>query len=173
MRGRSPGQVMVLMAILIPLVLLPVAAYAAEAGYAASRAALLEWACTRGAEDAAQALDADALRSSSTLQVDPAAADSLARRQVAALDPNAIVDTVTASGTSVAVSAHEDVPATLAFWVPGGRLRVRGVATARLTPGYSSPSSALPFSTNSFAVAASESSNAGSSSRQREGWMNG
>ena len=171
--GRQRAQVLVLMAVLIPLVLVPIAAYAAEAGYAASRAAVLEWACTRAAEDAAQELDANALRANAVLQVDPTAAADLASRQVSALDPRAVVDEVTTAAATVSVLAHEDVPATLAFWIAGGRLRVRGSATARLVPGYASPSSALPFSTSSFWVAASDSSSEESSSRQREGLMNG
>jgi hypothetical protein len=167
------GQVMVLLAMLVPLVLLPVAAYAAEAAYAATRAAALEWACSRAAEDAVQAIDANALRSGSALQIDPVQATQIAGSDVIALDPKAVVDTVEVGPQQVSVAAHEDVPATLAFWLPGGRLRVRGSASARLTPGYASPSSALPFATSSFSATASGSSSASSSSRQREGWMNG
>lgn len=173
MRGlrcdRQGGQVLVLLAMLIPLVLLPVAAYAAEAAYAATRAAALEWACTRAVEDAAQAIDGGALRSASSLQIDPVQARVIAGADVATLDPNAIVDAIDIGGLQVTIEAHEDVPATLAFWLPGGRLRVRGSATARLTPGYASPSSALPFATSSFSATASDSSSAESSSRQREG----
>lgn len=161
------------MSMLIPLVLLPVTAYAAEAAYAASRAALLEWACSRAAEDAAQAIDAQALRAGTGLQIDPVQAQSVVRSELATLDSRAALDSVTASGLEVTVAAHEDVPATLAFWLPGGHLTVTGAATARLTPGYSSPSSALPFATSSLSVTVSESSSAPSSSRQREGWMNG
>jgi len=171
--SRSAGQVMVLLAMLIPLVLLPVAAYAAEAAYAATRAAALEWACSRAAEDATQAIDPNALRSASALQVDPAQASSIASSDVLNLDPKAVLDSVQVGSQRVTVSAHEDVPATLAFWLPGGHIRVNGSATARLTAGYASPSSALPFATSSFSATASESSSASSSSRQREGWMNG
>lgn len=161
------------MAFLIPLVLLPVAAYAIEATYAASRAALLDWACVRAAEDAVQSIDATALRGSSALVVDPAAALSAAQRELVQLDPKAVLDRWWSSSSQFELWAHESVPVTLALWVPGRAVQVSASATAQLTPGYSSPSSRLPFSTSSFWVASAESSSAPSSSRQREGWMNG
>lgn len=164
---------MVLFALLIPLVLVPAAAYSVEIGYAAARAALLQWACSRAAEDAAQRIDVGALRGSAVLEVDPVAGRAVAAAQLLSIDPRAVLDTFTASGREVAVSAHEVVPATLAFWIPGGALRVGGSARARLTPGYGSPSSLRPFSTSSFWVASSERPSSPSSSRQREGWMNG
>lgn len=170
---RASGQALVLMAFLIPLVLLPVAAYAVEASYAASRAALLEWACVRAAEDAAQSLDATALRQSSVVQIDPTAAHARAQTDLAGMDPAAVLDQFSVAGNVVQVGAHEVVPVTLALWVPGGQVRVGGSATARLTPGYSSPSSRLPFSTSSFCVASAERPSSPSSSRHREGWMNG
>ena len=172
-RRGERGQVLVFLALLIPLVLLPVAGYAVEAGYAASRAALLEWACTRGAEDAAQVIDEAALRAGQGLGLDAVAAPARARNETVALDPQAVVDSVVVSGIEVTATAHEDVPTTFAFWIPGGRLRVTATATARLAAGYSSPSSALPLATSSLAVTSGVSSSAPSSSRQREGWMNG
>ena len=170
---RQSGQALVLMAFLIPLVLLPVAAYAVEATYAASRAALLEWACVRAAEDAAQRLDASALRQSSVVQVDAAASRSEAQQDLAGMDPIAVLDSFSAAGNVVQLAAHEIVPVTLALWVPGGNVRVGGSAIARLTAGYSSPSSRLPLPTSSFWVASAERPSSPSSSRQREGWMNG
>jgi hypothetical protein len=167
------GQALVLMALFIPLVLLPVAGYAIEATYAASRDALLQWACVRAAEDTAQDLDAGALRESSVLRVDAASAQARARQELSGLDPAAVLDSFSAVGTAVQLSAHEDVAVPLALWVPGRSVRVGGAATARLTPGYSSPSSRLPFSTSSFWVASAERPSSPSSSRQREGWMNG
>lgn len=172
-RRRPRGQALVLMALLIPLVLLPVAGYAVEATNAASRAALLEWACVRAAEDAAQALDPTALRQSSIVQVNPSSARATALAELAAMDPKAVLDSFSVAGVVVQLSAHETVPVPLALWVPGRTLRVAGSAAARLTPGYSSPSSRLPFSTRSFRVASGESPSSPSSSRQREGWMNG
>lgn len=174
MRGRRDGgQALVLLAFLIPLVLLPVAAYAIEATYAASRAALLDWACVRAAEDAVQSIDTAALRGSSALIVDPAQALPAAERELGQLDPNAVLDRWWSSGNEFTLWAHESVPVTLALWVPGRTVRVSASATAQLTAGYSSPSSRLPFSTRSLWVASADSSSAPSSSRQREGWMNG
>ncbi len=173
MERRRSGQALVLMAFLIPLVLLPVAAYAVEASYAASRAALLQWACVRAAEDAAQSLDAAALRASSVVQIDPVAARVTAQSELAGMDPRAVLDGFSASGDLVQLSAYETVPVTLALWVPGRTVRVGASAMARLTTGYSSPSSRLPFSTSSFWVASADSPSSPSSSRQREGWMNG
>ena len=172
-RSRAGGQALVLMAFLIPLVLLPVAAYAIEATYAASRAALLDWACIRAAEDAVQTIDAAALRGSSLLIVDPAQALPAAQRELVQLDPHAVLDRWWSGGDEFELWAHESVPVTLALWVPGRTVQVSASATARLTPGYSSPSSRLPFSTSSFWVASAERPSSPSSSRQREGWMNG
>jgi hypothetical protein len=171
-RGRR-GQALVLLACLIPLVLLPVAAYAVEATYAASRAALLEWACVRAAEDAAQSLDANALRASSVLQVDPATARLRAQAELSGMDPRAVLDRFSASGDLVQLSAHETVPVTLAIWVPGRVVRVGASASARLTPGYASPSSRRPLPISSFWVASSLRPSSPSSSRQRPGWRNG
>lgn len=170
---KQSGQALVLIAFLIPLVLLPVAAYAIEATYAASRAALLDWACERAAEDAVQNINVTALRGSSALIVDPALALPAAGRELVQLDPNAVLDGWWASGNEFGLWAHESVPVTLALWVPGRTVRVSATASAQLTPGYSSPSSRLPFSTSSFWVASAERPSSPSSSRQREGWMNG
>lgn len=172
-RRVQAGQALVLLALLLPLVLLPVAGYAVEATYAANRAALLQWACARAAEDAAQAIDDTALRQSSTLQVSAAQAQTVAAAQLRVLDQRAVLDAFTADGATVSISAHELVPATFAIWIPGGVLRVDAGAQARLTAGYSSPSSRLPLSTRSFWLTSALSSSDASSSRQREGWMNG
>jgi hypothetical protein len=175
MRGstRRDGQALVLMALFVPLVLLPVAGYAIEATYAASRAALLQWACVRTAEDAAESIDVNALRGSSALVLDPAEALPSAERELVQLDPNVVMDSWWWEGNEFGLSAHENVPVPLALWLPSRSVQVGASATARLTPGYSSPSSRLPFPTKSFWVASAESPSSPSSSRHREGWMNG
>lgn len=139
-RDRRRGQALVLLALVIPLLLLPVAGYAVEAGYAASRAGLLAWACARAAEDAAQQVDGPALRAYSVLAVDGPAARQVARSELAAYDPAALVDRIAIGTRSVDITAHERVPATLAFWLPGA-LTVRTGCAARLAAGYQSPSS--------------------------------
>ena len=130
------GQALVLMALLIPLVLLPIAAYGVEAGYAASRQAQLQWACARAAEEAVQQVDVGVLRSTSTLGIATPQAQSAADQALQSLDPRAVLDRITFTGTDAQVTAHE------VFWSwLLGRLTIRAVCSAHLAGGYDSPSS--------------------------------
>jgi hypothetical protein len=130
----------VLVALLLPLVLLPVAAYAVEGGYLAARQSELQWACARAVEDAAQQIDQQALRQSSTLQIDPSAAALTGSRTLKAVDPQASVGSYAIGATAVSATVTESVPSTLAFWLPR-RIQVSATCAARLEPGYASPSS--------------------------------
>ena len=62
MRGRPTGQTLVMFALLLPLILLPIAGYAAEAALLATRAANLQAATARATEEGAQAIDVAAFR---------------------------------------------------------------------------------------------------------------
>src|SRR5205823_1516889 len=120
---------------------LPVAAYAVEAGYIASRESLLQWSVARAAEDASQDVDLQGLRSNGTLSLNATWVRSTAGQTLAGADPRAHLEMVTVSGQTVTVTVWEYVPAGIAFWVPGGRVRIHATAAARLTSGYASPSS--------------------------------
>jgi hypothetical protein len=172
-RSRGRGQTLVFVAVVLPLVLLPVAAYATEAALLSTRHARLQAVAAQAAEDAVQQLDEAALRSGEALRVDPARASELVAGEVGEQAPEAVVDEVTVSGAAVTVRLHERLPLVLAVWIPGREVTLRAQAQARLRPGYESPSSLLAFPTSTFWSAASGMSSVDSSSRQRSGWMNG
>lgn len=147
---RQGGQVLAAVAILVPLALLPIAAYAIESARLAAVQAALQEAATRAAEDAAGRLDTARLRAGTAFAVDPAAAASVARSDVQAEVPAAVLDAVVVSGDAVTLSAHEDVRLDLGGILRIGSARIRVQVAARLTPGYESPSSRLPLSSSSF-----------------------
>ncbi len=141
---------MVAFALLAPLVLLPFAAYAVEVGNLSARQARLQQAAAQAAIDSAQQLDVAALRAGTAFRVDPAAASSAARSVLMQAEPSAVLDSVTVSGSAVSVRAHERVPLVFGRILPGGPVTLRAVAAARLTTGYDSPSSLLPFPISSL-----------------------
>ncbi|HVB76825.1 MAG TPA: hypothetical protein VNI34_03325 [Candidatus Nitrosotalea sp.] len=129
---RNSGQTMVLLAVLLPLCLLPALAYSAEAGLLAAHSARLQEAVARTALDAAQALDQDRLRAGggATLAADQARARALVSLQT--LDPSAHLDGCQVEALRVVVSAHEDWPDAFAGLLGGGRVRLSARASARL-----------------------------------------
>ncbi len=135
----SRGQALVFFALVLPVVLLPVAAFAAETSIVAQRQARLSEATALAATSAALALDTGSLRAGTGWRLDPEAAGAAARGALAAGDPDAVVDAVTASGDQVAVSAHEPVRLLLTPFLAGTSLNVRARATARLRSGFSPP----------------------------------
>ena len=150
--SRSGGQSLVSVALLLPLVLLPVLAYAVQATLLATRSSRLEAAVARAAEDATAAIDVSTLRQSGVLVLDPTQARSLASASLAADDPEAGLDGVAVTGSGVTVSAHERVPAGLGGLLGAGGTTLRASAQAQLTAGYSSPSSRLPLPSSSFSM---------------------
>jgi len=140
------AQTLVALALFLPLVLVPVAAYAVEAALLATRASLLQAAVARAAEDATQALDVTALRSGGVLRLNPSEAARIAGESLAGQDSTARLDDVTVGELSVTVRAHDEVPLAFGGILHAGTVRLATVATARLTAGYRSPSSrvALP-----------------------------
>lgn len=146
------GQALVFFALVLPLVLLPVAAFSAEAGLLAARQAHLTEAVAQAALDAAQQLDTAALRAGAGWRLDVRAAQDTARAELAAAEPDAVLDDVAPAGAQVTVRAHEVVSLRLAAFVgrPSATLRAR--ISARLTPGYASPSSLRPLLSRSFSM---------------------
>jgi hypothetical protein len=147
MTGRT-GQVLVFFALVLPVVLLPVAAYAVDAAVTASDYARLVEVTARAAEDAAQQVDVAALRATGGLVLDVAAARQIARNDVTT-EPSASVVTVGVVGGMVTVATAESVMLPLDF-VGAGAITLRASATARIASGYDSPSSRLPLPVSTF-----------------------
>ena len=145
---RRSGQVLVFFALVLPVVLLPVAAYAVDAAVTASDYARLVEVTVRAAEDAAQQVDVAALRATGALMLDVAAARQVARDDMTA-EPNAGVVTVGVVGGTVTVATAETVLLPLDF-VGAGTITLRASATARIAPGYDRPSSFLPLPVSTF-----------------------
>jgi hypothetical protein len=133
------AQTLVIFALIVPLVLLPVAAYAVQATLLATRASLLHAAAARAAEDASQAVDVGALRSSGAIQLDPARATRIARITLAEQDPAARLDYVAVRGLTVTVRAHDAVPLAFGGILNTGSFTLTTLAAAKLSAGYIRP----------------------------------
>jgi hypothetical protein len=145
---RRSGQVLVFFALVLPLVLLPVAAYAVDAAVTASDYARLVEVTASAAEDAAQQIDVAALRATGGLVLDVAAARQVAGDDVTA-EPSASVVTVGVVGSLVTVTTAESVMLPLDF-VGAGAITLHASATARIASGYDSPSSRWPLPLSTF-----------------------
>jgi len=147
MTGRS-GQVLVFFALVLPLVLLPVAAYAVDAAFSASAYARLVEVTVRAAEDAAQRVDVAKLRASGALVLDVGAATQASHDDLM-IEPGASVVGVGVAGGQVTVATAESVSLPLDF-VGAGAVKLHATATARIAPGYDRPSSLLPLPMSTF-----------------------
>ena len=147
MTGRS-GQVLVFFALVLPLVLLPVAAYAVDAAVTASAYARLVEVTVRAAEDAAQQVDVAELRASGSLVLDVAAAARAAHDDLM-IEPGASVVAVGVAGGLVTVTTAESVTLPLDF-IGAATIRLHATATVRIAPGYDRPSSLLPLPVSTF-----------------------
>ena len=143
------GQVLVFFALVLPLILLPVAAYAVDAAVSASTMARLQEATTRAAEEAAQQLDAGRFRAGRGIAVDVTSALTVAVDVIRASEPGATVISVAVSGTTVRVQTVEKVILPMRF-VGAQDPTVDAYALARLAVGYDRPSSRLPLLTSTF-----------------------
>ena len=146
-RPRS-GQVLVFFALVLPIVLLPVAAYAVDAAVTAASYARLVEVTASAAEDAAQQIDVAALRMNGAIVLDVAAATQAAEDDIAG-DPDARFVGVTVLGGQVTVLAASTVTLPLNF-LGTPLVALHATATARIAPGYDSPSSRLPLPVSTF-----------------------
>jgi hypothetical protein len=146
---RDRGQVLAFYAVLLPIILLPLAAYVIDAAFVSTRAAGLQEATAQAAETAAQQVDAHALRSRSVLIVDAETAPSVASRAMSDLEPGATVESVTVVGSIVTISSREAIVLPFNF-LPAPATVIYARASARLVGGYDRPSSLLPLPTNTF-----------------------
>jgi Flp pilus assembly protein TadG len=137
-RVKQSGQVLTFFALALPVVLLPVAAYAVDATTVASREASLEAATVAAAEAAAQQLNVSAIRSTGALSINTAAALGVAHQTLVEEDPGAVIDTSAVSGTEVDIVTSEQVALAFSVFARAETLHAR--ATARLVIGYDSAS---------------------------------
>ena len=138
------GQVLVFFALALPLVLLPIAAYAVDAAVTASSFSRLVEVTSRAAEDAAQQIDISRLRAGGGISIDVVSATEAARAALVASEPDARVVDLAVVGEELRLVTTETV--VLPFNVFGSpRDRLRAEVTARIAPGYDSPSSLLPL----------------------------
>lgn len=147
--GRR-GQTLVFVALVLPLALLPVAAYAIESTHLASVSAHLQEVTQQAAEDAAQQIDVGSLRAGEGMRIDPAPAEATVRAAIGAGAPGARVRSVSVGERVLTVVVEEQVPLQLSAFVGGSAVTVRARATARLTDGYDRPSSLEPLPTRIF-----------------------
>jgi len=146
--SRGSGQVLVFFALVLPIVLLPTAAYALDAAVTAAHYSRLVEVTARAAEDAAQQIDVSALRAGGALRVDTVAAVQAARDDVLA-DPDARLISVGLAGDTVTVATGERVLLPLNF-VGNPNVTIHASATARIVPGYERPNSRLPLPVSTF-----------------------
>lgn len=142
------GQVLAFFAIVMPIVLLPVAAYAVDAAVVAVHAAELQAATAQAAETAAQQIDMATIRSGGGLALDSVAVKRVVAEAVAREGPGAMVDSLTVEGVQVTVKASETVAPPFALLT--GPVTLHARATARLVAGYDRPSSLFPLPSSSF-----------------------
>jgi len=148
MRPRQTGQVLAFFAVALPLVLLPVAAYALDSATVSARAAGLQAATAMAAEAASEQLDVATLRSRGELVLDPGSARAVAMQDLEADEPGAILERVVVSGVTVTVVASERVSLPLPLLARTVTLHAH--SAAQLVPGYDRPSSRLPLPTSTF-----------------------
>ena len=135
-------------AIILPLVLLPVAAYTVDAAMVSGRAASLHAATAVAAETASQQLSVTAKRAGGELALDTGSAQAAARLTLGAEEPAASIESISVNGAEISVTASEvvDIP----FKLFGGPITLRASASARLVAGYDNPSSLLPLPMSTF-----------------------
>jgi len=143
------GQVLVFVALVLPIVLLPAAAFAVDAASAAAVHARLEQATWSATESAVQQIDAGALRAGKGVTLDQRFVEAVARDALAAEDSNATIERLEVDGLTVTIEAAERLQLPLNF-LGAPALKLRAKATARLTLGYERPSSFLPFSVSTL-----------------------
>jgi hypothetical protein len=147
-RPRQTGQVLVFFALVLPVIVLPVAAYAIDAAVTGAAYARLVEVTTLAAEEAAQQVDVPALRAGGTPAIAAPEAAAAVRDAIAS-DKAVRITGVAVSGATVIVSTVETVSLPLAF-VGSGAVELHASAAARIAVGYDSPSSRLPLPVSSF-----------------------
>jgi Flp pilus assembly protein TadG len=136
-RFEETGQVLAFFAVAVPVVLLPIVAYAVDATIVAGREAGLQAATAQAAETAAQQLNVAELRSSGALTLDKETAGRVATQALLEEERSASLDSIRVSGAEVTVVSSEQV--TLPFSVFTQRVTLHASAKARLVTGFDAP----------------------------------
>ena len=143
------GQVLVFFAFALPLVLLPVAAYAVDASLTASSYSRLVEVTARAAEETAQQIDVARLREGRGLAIDVIGLASTVRDVLAAGEPRARLIDLSVMGAELRLVTTETV--VLPFNTLGSPdVTLRATISARIAAGYDSPSSLLPLPASTF-----------------------
>jgi hypothetical protein len=130
------GQVLAFMALALPLVLLPVAAYAVAATTLDSQRGRLQAAVSQAAEDAVQQLDEQAFRAGGPAVPDSARSAAAARADLLDYEPAAVVDEAQIDGDELVLVAHEQAPVPLSGFLPAAIVTLRVGVRARLAVGF-------------------------------------
>jgi Flp pilus assembly protein TadG len=142
------GQVLAFFAVILPIVLLPVAAYTVDASVVSGRAAALHAATAVAAETASEQLSISAKRAGGALALDVGLAQTVANETIANEEPGASTDSISVDGAEVTVTTTEIV--SVPFNLFGGPVTLPARASARLVAGYDNPSSLLPLPISTF-----------------------
>jgi hypothetical protein len=134
--GRQSAQVLAFLALVLPLVLLPVAAYAVAATTLDTERSRLQAAAAQAAEDAVQNVDEAAFWNGSQAAPDPVAAAAAARQALAAYEPSAVVDASEVSHGVLTLAAHERAQVPLAAFLPFNVVTLRATVRVRLVAGF-------------------------------------
>ena len=146
---RQRAQILVFFALALPLVLLPIAAYAVDASVAAAAYARLVEVTAQAAEEAVQQIEIGRLRAGDGISIDTTAAVSIAKAVVEGAEPGARVIDFQVLGYDLRLISAETV--VLPFNVFGSPTReLHASVEARIVPGYESPSSRFPFPVSTF-----------------------
>jgi hypothetical protein len=130
------GQVLAYVALVLPLVLLPVAAFAVAASALDTQRSRLEAAAAQAAEDAVQKLDEQSFRQGSPAAPDPVAATAAARQALLAYEPAAVVDASELSEGVLTLTTHERAHVPLAGFLPVNTVVLKVTVRARLAAGF-------------------------------------
>jgi len=148
--GRSQrGQVLVFIAVVLPLALLPLAAYAIDVAALATASSRLQAATAEAAMLAAQQIDFAAFRSGGALTIEERAARRSAVELLSTEAPAAVIGAFTIDGSHLVLETSDAIVLPFDF-VPDRSIVIRARAEARLADGYDRPSSRLPLPTNTF-----------------------
>lgn len=142
------AQVLVFLALVLPVVLVPLAAFTIDSAFVASRYASLQAAVAETAEISAQRIDVAALRDGGALVVDARQVQLTAAGWLGGEDPRARLEAISVSGARVTLTASERVELPIALTARSVVLYAH--ASARIVAGYDSPSSRLPLPTSTF-----------------------
>jgi len=147
--NNARGQVLVFFALVLPLILLPAAAYAVDASVTASAYSRLVEVTARVAEDAAQQIDIARLRAGGGISIDVVSATRAAADALAASEPSAELNDLAVLGPELRLATTETVVLPFPFF-GSPRVAVHAEVSARIAPGYDSPSSRLPLPVSTF-----------------------